>query len=157
MKTLFYFGFLVAALGSNEVLAQEQPGQKDAVEQALAAREYVFHARNALPQRGRSIFLDGQYDLTVSKDSVVAYLPYFGRAYTAPLGSDPGGIQFTSTDFAYTVEKKRKKRWEIRIKPNDIQDVQELYLSVSKNGFGSLQVTSTNRQAITFNGELRPR
>lgn len=157
MRSLFQLGLLAIVLWSNGAGAQQEPEQKDAVEHAISTQEYIFHARTALPQRGRSVFLDARYDVTVSKDSIVAYLPYFGRAYTAPIGRDQDGIQFTSTDFDYSVEKKRKRRWEIRIKPNDVQEVQELYLSVSKNGFGSLQVTSTNRQAISFNGELAPR
>lgn len=156
MRSLFQLGLLAIALWCGDARGQEGTGKED-VEEALNAQEYIFHARTALPQRGRSIFLNASYELTVSKDSIVAYLPYFGRAYTAPIGSDKGGIQFTSVDFDYTVEKKKKRRWEIRIRPNDVQEVQELYLSVSKNGFGSLQVASTNRQAISFNGQLGPR
>ena len=45
----------------------------------------------------RSIYLSPYYYLKVSKDTVVAYLPYFGRAYTAPADPTEGGIKFTST------------------------------------------------------------
>src|SRR5690606_28133322 len=124
MRSLMQLGFLVVVLWCSAARGQQEAGQDD-LEQALGAQEYVFHARTALPQRGRANFLDARYDLTVSKDSVVAYLPYFGRAYSAPIGSDKGGIQFTSTDFDYIVEKKKKRRWEIRIRPKDVQEVQE--------------------------------
>lgn len=153
---MYYCGLVAALLWGFKSTAQEKSDEKDAVEKALTAQEYIFNARTALPQRGRSVFLDTDYDLTVSKDSVVAYLPYFGRAYTAPLGSGRDGIQFTSTDFEYSAEKK-KNRWNIKIRPKDVPEVQELYLSVSAGGSGTLQVNSMNRQTISFNGDLEPR
>ncbi len=45
----------------------------------------------------------------VMGDSIVTYLPYFGRAYSVPVNLSQGGIQFTSTDFDYTIESKRKE------------------------------------------------
>jgi hypothetical protein len=98
--------------------------------------------------------LTSDYSLTVRKDSVISYLPYFGRAYTAPIGKTSGGIEFTSTDFVYTSKQNKKGGWQIEIKPNDETDVRQMLLTVSKNGYGSLSVTSNNRQAISFNGYI---
>ncbi len=92
----------------------------------------------------------------VMGDSIVTYLPYFGRAYSAPVNLSQGGIQFTSTDFNYTVESKRKE-WEIAIKPRESLDVRELILRVFKNGSASLMVTSNNRQTISYNGIIEAR
>src|ERR1044071_8700908 len=77
--------------------------------------------------------LSSEYDLRLLGDSVVAYLPYFGRAYAATYGSGDGGIKFTSTQFEYTA-KTRKKGWDITIAPKDGSDVRQLFLSVSPNG-----------------------
>lgn len=91
------------------------------------------------------------YDLRITRDSVVAYLPYFGRAYSAPLNLMGGGVQFTSIKFDYKVEERKKGGWNIIIKPNDVDDNQQLNLTVFSNGSASVQVTSNNRQAIQFN------
>lgn len=90
--------------------------------------------------------------MRVSKDSLVTYLPYFGRAYSAPIGTSDGGFQFTSTDFAYSTEARKKGGWLIKIKPNDNRDIQQMFLTVTESGSASLQVTSTNRQPISYNG-----
>ena len=92
----------------------------------------------------------------VMGDSIVTYLPYFDRAYSAPVNLSQGGIQFTSTDFNYTVESKRKE-WIIVIKPREPVDVRELTLRVFKNGSASLMVNSTNRQSISYNGVIEAR
>ncbi|WP_414648326.1 DUF4251 domain-containing protein, partial [Dinghuibacter sp.] len=48
----------------------------------------------------------------------------------------------------------KKGGWEITIKPKDNRDVNQINLSVSSAGYASLRVTSVNRQAISYSGEI---
>ncbi len=124
------------------------------IQNLVASQQYVFKAQTMQPMSGRSRALTSDYDVKVGKDTLTCYLPYFGRAYTAPIGSTDGGIQFTSTNFSYSVAIKKKGGWDVLIKPNDAQDVQQLQLTISQDGYASLQVTSNNRQPISFNGYI---
>lgn len=160
---IFFMAFLC---GIQVLLAQSDSSgskkSKNPTEGLVNMQDYSFRAQTALPMGGRSIMLTGDYYfLSVSKDSVVSFLPYYGRAYTAPLNPSSGnGIEFTSTKFDYTVEPKKKGGWDITIKPQDLQnaqDVSEMHLSISSSGYASLQVISVNRQAINFNGEVTAR
>ncbi|MEO6314599.1 MAG: DUF4251 domain-containing protein [Chitinophagaceae bacterium] len=117
-------------------------------------QEYTFKAQSAVPLSGRLRQLNSDYGLQVSKAAVVSQLPYFGRAYSAPLNPQDGGIQFTSKDFDYTISNKKKGGWNISIKPKDSKDVTQMQLSIFNNGTASLQVTSNNRQSISFNGYI---
>lgn len=140
---------------STHIFAQND--KKEAVKEMIDARSYAFKAQSALPMGGRTRQLTTDYDVKVAKDSVVVFLPYFGRAYTAPLDPSKGGIQFKSKDFEYTINNKRKGGWDILIKPKDAGDVRQLSLMVSEDGYGSLQVISNNRQPIIFNGYVTAR
>ena len=120
----------------------------------IAAQDYRFIAQSANPMGGATKHLTAGYDLSVSKDSVVAYLPYYGRAYTAPVDPTKGGVQFTSTQFDYKVDTTKKGGWEITIKPKDNRDINQINLSVSSAGYASLRITSVSRQAISYNGEV---
>ncbi|MRG45113.1 DUF4251 domain-containing protein [Chitinophaga sp. SYP-B3965] len=125
------------------------------IKELISNRNYVFQAQTVFPMSGRTRQITGEgYDVTVSKDTVNSYLPYFGRAYSAPIDPSKSGLQFISKNFEYTEAPGKKGGWDITIKPKDIQDVQQLFLSVSTDGYASLQVTSTNRQAISFNGTI---
>src|SRR5690606_13789712 len=95
--------------------------------------------------------LNGGYDVKVTPDSVIAYLPFFGRSFVAPMDPTNGGIKFTSTDFSFTKELK-KKNYEITITPKDVRDIQQLYFTISPGGYAYLRGQSINRTPISFNG-----
>lgn len=155
MKIIKYFiyplALFFAVAVSSAAFAQDTKQGNMEIEDLLKNREFIFKAQSALPMRGSMIHLTSPYDIVVSGDSLTTHLPYFGRAYSGVGYNNQGGIRFTSTDFEYDVSDKRKKRWNIMIRP-DNSDVQQLILNVSESGFASLQVISTNKDPITFNG-----
>src|SRR5450432_1597053 len=56
---------------------------------------YRFIAQQVIPMSARQRQLDSQYDLKVTKEEVVADLPYFGTAYFSPTNPIGSGIKFT--------------------------------------------------------------
>lgn len=129
--------------------------QKETViKNKVQAKSYVFMAQSVSPMRGSMRQLTTEYDLRVSPDSIISWLPYFGRAYSAPINPSEGGIKFTSTNFDYTVITKNKGGWDIRIKPKDVTDINQLLLTVFESGSASLQVISNNRDPIIFSGYI---
>lgn len=164
MKTLKYITTGITAvmvlilIQACSVGAQAPKGdKKNAVKSMVDSKDYVFKADYVIPMRGTSRSLTSDYDLAVSKDTVKAYLPFFGRAYTAPMDPTQGGIKFTSTDFDYQTKEKKKGGWQVTIEPKDAADVRQLMLDISENGYASLRVTSNNREAISFNGYIKER
>ena len=135
-------------------IMQAQEKDVSANRQIVEAKNYIFKAQSVNPQRGRSRQLTSEYDLVVTSDSVIAWLPYFGRAYTAPINSSEGGIKFASAEFEYTVKKKKKRSFDIVIKPKDVNDIQALYLTIFDNNKATLRVNSVNRESISFNGYI---
>ncbi len=117
MKSLIKLFLAVAIVfgGLNVSHAQSTRAERQAVKAAKVKKmvddvNFVFKANYANPQGGGSRALTSDYDVKVVKDSVIVYLPYFGRAYvTPPPGTTEGGIKFTSTNFKYD-SKAGKKR-----------------------------------------------
>lgn len=139
-------------------LAQQKKDKKAAaIKNIVEARNYVFKAQTALPTSGNTRQLTGDFELRVSKDTIFSDLPYFGRAYTAPINPADGPLRFTSTDFQYTATPKKKGGWDIIITPKDRQDPRQLALTIFDNGSASALVTSYNRQPISFNGYVTAR
>ncbi len=135
------------------VAAQAQDLEPAAVKQIVENRNFVFHAQQAIPQVGRARNVDFDYDLTVAGDSINAYLPYFGRAYTAPIDPNASGIKFATRKFSYKATNG-KKSWKIDIEPERQGDVRQMFLEIFPNGRATLQVVLLNRSPISFQGYL---
>lgn len=151
-RTTFLLAVITIALFPQTGLAQHKKDKKAAIKNMVEARNYVFKAQTALPASGSTRQLTSDFDLRISKDTIISDLPYFGRAYTAPLNPAEGALRFTSTDFQYTATAKKKGGWDITITPKDLHDPRQLTLSIFDNGTASVVVTSYNRQPISFNG-----
>jgi hypothetical protein len=154
MKNIHVGLTLLIVLFSNGLYAQKKDDlKKQVIERVVTSRNYIFKAENVMPTGAvPNRQLSFGYDLRVSPDTIVSYLPYFGRAYTAPMDPTKGGIQFTSVKFEYKETKRKKGGWDIVIKPQDTQDASQMVLTVSETGFASLQVIGNNRQPISFSG-----
>ena len=163
MKTLKIILIFLVIAGAGFNIANAQSSSKDkkaakeaAIKKNVDAKRYIFLANYVLPQRGGGKQLTSEYDLRVTPDSVISFLPYFGRAYfDVPYGGADGGIKFTSTKFTYQVKEKKKGGWEITIIPSDVKNLSRLLLYISPDGYASLSVNSTNRDFITFDGYLK--
>ena len=131
--------------------------QTEKVQTMVDLQNYTFVAQHALPMTGRSISLTSEYDLSVGLDTICAYLPYFGRAYVAPIDPTEGGIKFNSTDFDYQLKKNRKGGWTAHIRINDGRQRVQMTLNIAVNGSALLSVNDNNRQAISFSGYVAER
>jgi len=173
MKTLKNI-FIVALLFS--AFQSKAQTDKATTQKIIDAQNYVFVATMAFPLNSADIskvlnsfpgsanssgainLTGSNYDLTVTKDSLNTYLPYYGRSYTARIGTNEGGIKFKSKDFTYTKTERKKGGWILNIKPKDVKDTYNsnyvLTLNVTTTGYATLIITSNNQQSITYNGYL---
>ncbi|HOX83805.1 MAG TPA: DUF4251 domain-containing protein [Chryseolinea sp.] len=146
-----FFLFLATVSFAQQTKQEKKAAKADQLKEMVESKNYVFVAQSVMPMGGRSRQLTSLYTLDVKPDTVICDLPYMGRVYSAPMGSSEGGIKFTATDFDYTMAPGKKGGWTISIKTKG-QGSEELTLSISESGYASLRVSSSNRQAISFNG-----
>lgn len=128
---------------------------QEEVKTFLSNQSYQFIARFVLPQGGRQRLVTGVHTLKISKDRVEADLPYFGRAYAAPMGG-ASGIQFSTAEFTYKADETEDGTRELTIEVTNAGDVRQLFLRVYADGAADLSVNSNNRQSISYRGEITP-
>ncbi|MBD1392283.1 DUF4251 domain-containing protein [Mucilaginibacter glaciei] len=163
MKTLFKI-VLISILSINlldTASAQTEKQIRDAAKIAegkeqLDNRTFTFQARYMYPLGGGQRYLNTDYDVRVTKDSVIAFLPYFGVAYSGAgyNSNEDNGIKFTSTKFDYKSELKKNGIRYVTIRINDSRTTNQLIFNISPNGYTDLSVNSKNRQNIRFDGML---
>lgn len=123
---LVAISLLLFACGTTQTAAEKADKAKH-LREKIESFNFKFNATYAHPQNYKSVYLSSYYDVKVSPDTVKAYLPFFGRAYTAPMNSREGGIKFESTDFEYIIEEGKKDgRWQITINTKDTPSVMSI-------------------------------
>ncbi len=156
MKKFFIYLFcmaMVAFSGINAVTAQTE--DKATNTRIVNEKNYIFVAQQALPMRGGTRLLTPEFDFVVTPDTLIAFLPYFGRAFQAPINPMEGGIKFTSTKFDYDTKGKTKKgKWTINIDPKDVNGISSMRLEIFDNGQATLNVSQTHKDPISFSGYI---
>ena len=105
LKKTALFGSLVISF----VMAQAQ--DKAGVKSLIESKRFTFKVQTVLPISGSITQATGEYEIRLYGDSLISYLPYFGRAYSAPMPGESGGFNFTSTKFEYKIKVKKKYRF----------------------------------------------
>ena len=152
---------LLLLFGANPITAQDTKQEKQAKKEAairslIETQHYSFEAQSVSPLGSPTKQLSYGYELKMRKDTLEAYLPYFGKAHQATIASSgDGGIRFKTTDFKYEITEGKKGGWDITMIPKNAGDTKQLFLSISSNGYGTLQVNSNNKQSISFYGFIR--
>jgi Domain of unknown function (DUF4251) len=158
--TILFMTCLAVITYCQSVIAQNNSADKSdpkklAFKNMVDSQHFVFTAQSVTPLRGQFRNLTSSYDVSISKDTMISYLPYFGRAYTAPVDPSKGVLNFTSTSFSYSVTPHKKNGWNVMVKPKDNTDIQQFLFTIFDNGTASLNVTSTSRDPISFNGYIQ--
>jgi hypothetical protein len=164
MKNLIMIALLaicVLSVGAQETekkskkqLKAEKEARKIEETKALVeSKMFVFDARTANPMKGSSKTLTSEYDVKITKDSIYSYLPYFGVAYTASYGGTDSPMIFDKPFDTCTVEKT-KKGYTVEVDVKNSNDKLDFSFYISENGSTTLSVSSTNRQSITYYGDI---
>jgi len=158
---LIFSIFIIHTLSALNTRKEKVAKKINVIKKMINDTNYIFIANTANPMIGGQKILTSLYNFIVKRDTIKSYLPYYGTAYSAP--NDPtdseGGIKFTSTKFSYKIKQLKNGGWDIEIKPNDgniinWRNVQSVNLSVSPQGYTNLNVISSNRDPISFSGEI---
>jgi len=146
---------LLCALACTFTAGAQSTDKAAAIKALVESGKYMFRPTTALPVRGQVRQLTSEFEMTVTlPNKIVSDLPYYGRAYT-PIDPTKGGMDFVTKDFDYAITPGKKGGWEITIKPKDLKDdIQQMFLSISSEGYATLRVICTNRDAISYNGSV---
>lgn len=132
---------------------EKKEQRKEAVKKQIVSENYKISVRTASPMRGRLIPLNSSYSLEIKNDSIISYLPYYGRAYSIPYGGG-SGLNFSAPLKEYTMDMDKKGNAVIHFSARTPEDKYEYRVKVFSNGTASIDVDMQNRQSISFQGDL---
>ena len=95
------------------------------------------------------------YSITVDGTHLRSHLPYIGVAYSVPYGGGKG-LSFESEIEEYAEDDSRGDRRLIVFSTDNEEDYIVYRLTVFRNGSADLEVSSKNREPISYRGFLDP-
>ena len=151
LASLLLSGSMIPITAQNKKEKKQQ--REQAVREAVDAKAYKINVDRVMPMKGGSKHLTSDYSLEIRNDSVYSYLPYFGVAYNVPYGGGKG-LNFSAPLSEYTSTYSKKGNAKITLKVRNEEDNYLYNITIYPNGSSNIQVTPTNRQSISFSGEM---
>lgn len=149
------FLILIFFTASSFIRKAPSPFIQDEIAQAINNDRWDFTAEYAQPVSGQRRLITGSYYVQCRKDTLIVALPYYGRLNSAAGASNQDPLDFKSTDFKLTKEKRKKGGWFVTFKPSN-SEVQSINFTFYDNGTAQANFTMTNRSAIDFSGKIAP-
>ena len=137
-----FLGIVLFCAGQSFLLKVSKSGRSKerVVREIVDSGRIKIDVDRAVPMAGRSVNLTSPYSLEIHGDSILSYLPYFGRAYSAPYGGGEGlTFKEVATEKEQTSEKKGSSEIKFRVKTKE--DVYMFRVEVYPNGSVTINVT----------------
>ena len=149
----------ISAQNTNDIKRKERKKAKkeakaNEVKSLINNKNYMFTAQQAIPMSGPAISLTSDYELVITPDSAIAYLPYFGVAYQVDYLERDGGIKFKEPISSYeSIINKGITNIEFLV--NSPKDQYNCLLSISGPGYATLSISCNKKQSIQYSGVIQ--
>ena len=122
--------------------------------QNISDRNFTIDVTSAHPTRFPSVILQSSFSLTLSGDTLISYLPYFGTSYFAvPYnGGNPLNFKTLVNNYQSTVLKRGQHL--IRFTARNGEEIFLYNIELYENGNATIHVLCENRSDISFNGNM---
>ena len=162
MKTINFIGlalisFLIMSCSSGKSVS----GKVDKyawIVQRIDSGKFKIEVNQAYPMPGTVsegvINLTSMYTLEIRNDSVLSWLPYYGRAYVAPMDPNRGGLEFMEPYSNYKKIYSSKKGFTINFNAKTKEDNYRFVVEIGPEGYASIGVTCYKRSFIRFSGQM---
>ena len=159
MRNSVFFWVLLLSVTACTSLSRVERTERDAkvaqaVENVLSERSYTVTISMMYPRRGNSVNVTPDFSLQVKGDTLMSYLPYYGRAYSVPYGGGKG-LNFTAPIQDYRETRGHKGNTLISFVVNNGEDILKYNLDIYANGSTTINVISRNRESISYSGYLQ--
>ncbi len=143
-------GFLLYSCGSAKNRISEEE-----IANLVEQRQFNIESTWATPLGGLRINLIGNPNyVKFNKDSVDLFLPYFGfRQMGGGYGSE-SGIKYKGRLKELKIDKPKENKYQIKFQGAHLNESFDFIISVYSNGNTNISVNSSQRNTISYQGEL---
>jgi hypothetical protein len=160
MKRIICFLAMMLMLFANVTVSAQKKSKAErkaeiarVVKQKVEDKHFKVIVDMAYPMEGPTIPLNQLYSLEVKGDSIISYLPYYGRAYSIPYGGGKG-LNFEGTIKKFRISYPKESSMRVDFEVTNDEDYYMYALDIYNNGNTSIVVIPQRRNSINFTGKI---
>lgn len=159
-KILLVFTFVAFAVccSTTKMTREEEQALRmktaQMVKDSLTNQSFKIDVNYVIPNRMPARHLEYGYYIRVYKDSIDAYIPFFGEAYRVEYGTADEGLKFKGLISGYEVKRIKKDMYQVNALVKKSFDEILYQMDIFENGRATIFVRSLNREGIHFSGDM---
>lgn len=151
MTLLFCSPSLFAQQSADDVMVEQ------IVNQLISKKTVTFVANRILTSGSNQSMLNQLNTMTINKDTLIVNLPYSGKGFSSADMDNKNPLQFTTTEFTYSVAvtKKGEKIITMEVTSPNGKDRFTFTFTVGKGILAKLMITGTTRSQMNYSGYIQ--
>lgn len=146
---------------SAQAFKADQDNKKAEVTSLVNSGRYTFVAVRVTENGRTDTLLRTRYNLDIAVDTLIIRLPRLSGMDKIVAGPDSTDHQYTNTTFNYSHTGSQNGGWVVTIVPrglstNTMGVIRQIKISINSLGNGTLTLTGTKHNAISYYGYIRP-
>jgi hypothetical protein len=126
------------------------------VSELIESKTFVFNIRQAVPMCGDVVSLDYLYSVSLDKNIISSYMPFYGFESNYVIENSPLNFTKLCEDYSMIIEDNK---YIITFNVPEESGNMKFYFRISELGYAYLKIYSKERQSIAFQGiiaEIEP-
>ena len=136
--------------------AEQQAKMQLAIAMAVTSRQLHIDISQMSTLRYGSKTVSSDFFLELRGDTLRSYLPYWGQAYQAPMGSTSIGLNFEAPILRYSQTRPKPNKTQMEVDVRTLEDTYHYFIDLYDTGEAYIHVRSLNHDPISFDGNFAP-
>ena len=147
---------MIVGCATQQERAEQRAKMQLAIAMAVTSRQLHIDISSMSTLRYGSKTVSSDFFLELRGDTLRSYLPYWGQAYQAPLGSPSIGLNFEMPILRYSQIRPKPNKTQLELDVRTQEDTYHYFIDLYDTGEAYIRVTSLNRDPISFDGNFAP-
>ena len=145
---------MIVGCATQQERAEQRAKMRLAITEAVASRQLHIDISSMSTLRYGSKTISSDFYLELRGDTLRSYLPYWGQAYQAPLGSTSIGLNFEAPILRYSQTRPKPNKTQMEVDVKTLEDTYHYLIDLYDTGKAYIRVSSMNRDPISFDGKM---
>ena len=154
--TLLLVLLTIIGCATQQQRADRRKETRKLVAEAVASRQIHIDVSTMNTLRYGSKTVSSDFFLELRGDTLCSFLPYWGEAYQAPMGSPSIGLNFEAPILRYAESRPKASKTQMELDVKTQEDIYHYLIDLYDTGESYVRIRSMNRDPISFDGRIAP-